>query len=215
MGTAVQICCCKRVCSTCHDKFRFKTCPLCRTPPPKSAAEDLARLRRHVENDVPEAMLVLGMAYEQEDFGLKRSDKKAVKLYKRAVERGNVACMLNLGKCYEHGAGVKLDKKKAMQLFRMAADRGAVSAYHNIAVFLESTDSAESFRMLKLAAQQGLADAQCGVACAFELGRWNAFEMERDLGEAKRWFELAAASRQPGRGREFARGALATGRLDV
>jgi hypothetical protein len=49
-------CCCLRVCESCHHKIGYKPCPLCRKPAPKSHAEYLAHIRRHVENDVPEAM---------------------------------------------------------------------------------------------------------------------------------------------------------------
>ena len=49
-------CCCLRVCGSCHYKIGYKPCPLCRLPTPTSHAEYLAHIRRHVENDVPEAM---------------------------------------------------------------------------------------------------------------------------------------------------------------
>ncbi|KAH8098205.1 hypothetical protein JL720_1137 [Aureococcus anophagefferens] len=52
------------------------------------------------------------------------SYKKAVKIFKRAVELGNVQATIELGYMYEKGRGVRLDLKKASQLYRMAADRG-------------------------------------------------------------------------------------------
>ncbi|KAH8053642.1 hypothetical protein JL722_9491 [Aureococcus anophagefferens] len=88
--------------------------------PRKDDAEQLARLRRHVENEVPEAITHLGIAYSEGRFGLVKSDKKAAKIYRRAVELGDVTAMNCLGLLYENGSGVKLDKKKAERLYRMA-----------------------------------------------------------------------------------------------
>ena len=59
-----RICCCRKICQSCEDKIGFGACPLCRLPCAKTDAENLARLRRHVENDVPEAITFLGTAYE-------------------------------------------------------------------------------------------------------------------------------------------------------
>ncbi|KAK7236141.1 hypothetical protein SO694_0006003 [Aureococcus anophagefferens] len=87
-------------------------------------AEQLACLRRHVENEVPEAIRFLGLAYRRSWMGIVKSDKKAAKIYRRAVELGDVGAMTLLGKMYEKGLGVKLDKKKAERLIRDAADRG-------------------------------------------------------------------------------------------
>ncbi|KAH8072551.1 hypothetical protein JL720_11116 [Aureococcus anophagefferens] len=123
-----RICCCRRVCRSCEDKIGTDACPLCRVPCAETQAEQLARLRRHVENEVPEAITFLGNAYRLGRLGLVKSDKKAAKIYRRAVELGNVDSMVFLGELFKDGLGVKLDKKKAERLYRMAADRGDVVA---------------------------------------------------------------------------------------
>jgi len=191
-GTHLQVCCCRRVCKSCVDKVYGKPCPLCRMPWPESNAEQLARLRRHVENEVPEAINFLGNAYRNGELGPK-SEKKAVKLYKRAVELGDVSAMLNLGYAYDHGAGVKMNTKKGVQLYRMAANRGSAKAQCNIAKVLleEQYDESqqEAFEYLKLSAAQGLTDAIYMVGCCYV----NGLGTEVDLAEAKRWFERAAA----------------------
>ncbi|KAK7242659.1 hypothetical protein SO694_0001627 [Aureococcus anophagefferens] len=64
------------------------------------------------------------------------SYKKAVKIYKRAVELGSVQATIELGHMYENGRGVTLDLKKAKQLYRMAADRGHANAQFNVACAL-------------------------------------------------------------------------------
>ena len=107
-----RVCCCRRVCQSCEDKIRLEACPLCRLPRAESDAENLARLRRHVENEVPEAIAFLGIAYRRGLLGLVKSDKKAAKIWKRAVELGDINAMIDLGKLYWEESGVKLDKKK-------------------------------------------------------------------------------------------------------
>ncbi|KAH8076129.1 hypothetical protein JL721_115 [Aureococcus anophagefferens] len=123
----LRICCCRLTCESCAQKIGlYEPCPLCRAEC-LAPTEALAQVRRHVENEVPEMVKFLGDAYHHGGhFGLVKSDKKAAKLYKKAVEQyGCVDAMYSLGEMYDtgDGTGVKLDKKKAMQLFRMAADR--------------------------------------------------------------------------------------------
>jgi TPR repeat protein len=166
-------------------------------PWPESEAEQLARLRRHVENEVPEAINYLGNAYREGDLGL-RSDKKTVKLYKRAVELGDVIAMLNLGCSYDHGQGVKMNKKKALQLYRMAADRGYARAQCNLGHMLleEETDESqrEAFELYKLSAAQGLTNALYQVGFCYVNGEGT----EVDFVEGKRWLERAAAKGHKG-----------------
>ena len=107
-------------------------CPLCRCPHPRGDAEDLASVRRHVENDNPVAMSYLATYYAKGESGLVKSHKKAARLYQRAVELGDVNSMVKLGNIYGDGQGVKLDKKKMVKYYRMAADRGCAFALCNL-----------------------------------------------------------------------------------
>ena len=153
-----------------------------------------------MENDVPEAIITLGEAYYRGNLGLKRSAKKAFKIYKRGEELGNLKAMDTLAWMYEKGDGVKSDKSKAMQLFRTAADGGFPHAQHNFAVKLEiSGNFTEAGRYYKLAAEQGSAPAEymMGIYC------WLGRGMDIDLEGAKRWLKSAAA-----RGYEEAKAAL-------
>jgi TPR repeat protein len=183
------VCCCRRVCKSCSDKIET-ACPLCRLPHAESNAESLARLRRHVENEVPEAIATLGDTYRFGQLGLVKSDKKAAKIYRRAVELGDVDAMINLGMLYENGSGVKLDKKKAERLYRMAADRGDAVTQSKLAFLLHSGQKfEESFRYFALAADQGLTAGENNLGCCYMAGSGT----EVDLGKARYWFERAAA----------------------
>ena len=186
----LRICCCRTVCRSCEDKIDFGACPLCRIPCATSNAEALAQIRRHVENEVPEAITHLGGAYREGRYGLVKSEKKAAKIWKRAVELGNVDAMVDLGLSYEKGLGVKLDKKKALQLFRMAADRGDAFAQSNLGALLHSDKKfEESFRYLTLAADQGYTPGEFNLGLGYRDGKGT----EVDLGKARYWFERAAA----------------------
>ncbi|KAK7241134.1 hypothetical protein SO694_0005206 [Aureococcus anophagefferens] len=146
----LSVCCCRKFCRSCEDKIGTGACPFCRIPYAETDAEDLARLRRHVENEVPEAIAMLGDAYRKGWHGLVKSDKKAAKIYRRAVELGSVDAMVSLGGMYATGSGVKLDKKKAARLYRMAADRGNAVAQSNLG--LRSGESCMALAVVAAAA---------------------------------------------------------------
>jgi TPR repeat protein len=143
-----------------------------------------------VENEVPEAIAHLGEAYACGYYGLVKSDKKAAKIYRRAVELGDVDAMVFLGELYEHGSGVKLDKKKAERLYRAAADRGHAIAQNNVGNLLYSEKNyEEAFRYHALAADQDYTDAELNLGCCYINGEGT----EVDPGKARYWFERAAA----------------------
>ncbi|EGB11477.1 hypothetical protein AURANDRAFT_4677, partial [Aureococcus anophagefferens] len=132
----------------------------------------------------------LANAYHLGRLGLVKSDKKAAKIWKRAVELGNVDAMNCLGLLYENGSGVKLDKKKAMKLYRAAADQGFAVAQSNLAVSLDSEkQNEEAFRYYALAADQGYTRGEFNLGCCYRDGEGT----EVDLGKARYWFERAAA----------------------
>ena len=145
-----------------------------------------------MENEVPEAISFLGGAYREGRLGLVKSDKKAAKIWKRAVELGDVDAMVGLGLLYELGSGVKLDKKKAERLYRAAADRGDAVAQYNLGLLQyndeEVENHKEALRNFKRSAEQGYTDAMYMVGCCYE----NGDGAEADLDEARRWYELAA-----------------------
>jgi TPR repeat protein len=183
-------CCACLVCQSCSDKIGENPCPLCRTPCPKTHAEQLAHLRRHVENDVPEAIACLGSAYSCGHYGLVKSDKKAAKIHRRAVELGDVHAMVLLGELHQRGSGVKLDKKKAERLYRMAADRGDAFGQNKVGILIDSEKKhEEAFRYYALAADQGLTDGEINLGCCYARGEGT----EVDVGKARYWFERAAA----------------------
>ena len=164
-------------------------CPLCRAPYARSQAEIVARIRRNVEKGVPEAINDLGVAYLKGEEGLAINLRKAAKLFKRAVEAGNVDAMVNLGHMYIKAEGVKQDKEKAMQLFQMASDRGDAVAQNNIGALLLHEDKKAAFPFYLLAAKQGMTIAEFNVACMYMNGKG----VDEDHHEALRWLKRVAA----------------------
>ncbi|EGB11514.1 hypothetical protein AURANDRAFT_20956 [Aureococcus anophagefferens] len=160
-------------------------------PGPGSHAESLARLRRHVENEVPEAISLLGSAYRHGLLGVVKSDKKAAKIWKRAVELKNVDAMFQLAGLYWIGSGVKLDKNKAMKLYRAAADRGDALAQFNLGILLRSEKKfEEAFRYFALAANQGYTEGEASLGYCYTA---DGEGTEVDLGKARYWYARAAA----------------------
>ena len=191
MSMILRPCCCRHICGSCEKKLTADDpCPLCRSPWPKTDAEHLAMLKKNVANEVPEAITALAVCYRDGDYGLVKSAKKAAKLYKRAVELGDVKAMTSLGVYYKNGRGVKMDEAKAKQLYRMAADRGDYIAQMNLGgLLLSEKNDDEAYRWFLLAAQQGFTAAELQVGIA----HCNGWGVAKDYAEAKRWFLRAAA----------------------
>ena len=78
-------CCCRLICDSCEKKIGTNAaCPLCRAPVAENFAEALARIRRQVDEEIPEAIHMLGAIYERGDLGVVKSTKKAA----NSVQRG-------------------------------------------------------------------------------------------------------------------------------
>ena len=181
-------CCCRRICWSCEEKIGDAPCVLCGSPLPESEADLLAMIRRHVEDEVPEAIKQLGDKYRHGHPLILKNGKKAAKLYKRAVELGNVDAMVCLGTMYRTGeGGFKIDKMKSIQLYRMAADRGSAVGQCNLGVHLSGSCPEESIRLWKLSAGQGYAQSELNLGQAYARG-WC---VEVDLEEARRLFTRA------------------------
>lgn len=92
--------------------------------------------------------------------------KKAARIYKRAVELGDVEAMVNLGVLYNKPTFIKRDRKKAKQLYRAAAERGDVLGMLNLAEMIQfepGGDLDEAKRWFERAVAGGLKDAKNGL----------------------------------------------------
>jgi hypothetical protein len=154
----------------------------------------LARIRRHVENEVPEAIVELGISYRDGMLGLPIcSFKKAAKLFKRAVELGQAHAMFSLARlCFKGKEGVRQNTKKAIDLFRAAAERGHPSAMCEIGNwYLRASGKIEdAVPYYEAAANLGLARAQFNLGAIY----WNGQGVKHDTEKAFIWVKRAAAN---------------------
>jgi hypothetical protein len=170
-------CCCKRLCADCGGKCREcdTRCPLCRAPLPKSDAEWVRRMRKHVDKGNAEAQLMLGLTFKQGGMGLKQSHKRALHLFQLAAAQESASARTALGLCYENGEGVKIDHKAAAQWYRRAADQGYPLAQHNLGgMFYSGEGVAQSYdtavKWFRLAAAQGYAGALYNLGVCYQNG---------------------------------------------
>ena len=87
-----------------------------------------------MEADDPIAIYNTGNYYRDGRNGYRQDDKKAIELYHRAGELGDLESFLNIGYAYKYGNGVEVDKKKATHYWEIAAMGGDVSARHNLGI---------------------------------------------------------------------------------
>ena len=77
------------------------------------------------DNDIPEALSMLGVMYQLGD-GVERDGLKAVTYLERAVELGQGVAAHNLGTIYTTGLpGVEADKSQSMSYYKKAKAMGA------------------------------------------------------------------------------------------
>lgn len=141
-----------------------------------------------------EACTNLGVMYFN-GVGVRQDKFKAVELFTKAAQAGNVQAQNNLGYMYSIGEGVNRDPKEAARLFRLAAERGDASAQVNLAYAYESgqgiaVDTKEAVRLYRLAAEQGNALGQGFLGWYYYTGE----VVSQDYVRAYMWFEISQES---------------------
>ena len=79
----------------------------------------------------PNADALFIRASKHEEKGELRA---AFRLYLAAAKAGDRSCQLNLGNCYDAGAGVRRNRAAALYWYKRAYRRGYSSAAHNIGI---------------------------------------------------------------------------------
>jgi len=139
--TSVQVymaCCGKEICNGCihaadeRDEKGDGLCPFCRTPAPDTDEEVLKRYKIRMEKNDSKAIYDFGGFYAYGYHGLPQNMAKALKLWYRAGELGNINAYHNIGIAYENGRGVEINKEKAVHYYELAAMGGNVTARHNL-----------------------------------------------------------------------------------
>jgi TPR repeat protein len=187
----------------------------------KNMTEAAKWYRRAADQGHAKAQAMLGVLFSSGQ-GVPQSHVEAIKWWRRAADQGDADARFNLGMAYWKGEGVTQDFDKATALFRSMAPAGssyarsvlgtrsvplstnppARSEPRNRSTRLTNpsspTGGATNFENYLSAAQAGDANAQSQVGYMYAVG----LGVARNLVEAHRWTNIAAALLPAGRVRE-------------
>jgi hypothetical protein len=126
---------------------------------------------------------------------LEGSDENRVKWFQKAADLGGAHAQNSLGHCLHEGKGARQDRNEALRWFRASATQGNRFGQESLARAYAEPDFAgmpqdwtEAFRLYRLSAEQGWHWAQFHLGECFE----NGLGTQRNLQEARRWYEKAA-----------------------
>ena len=134
-------CCAKSLCRGCHDVIikngRYpQPCPFCREPAPSTHGAIVQRLEKLAEKGNPIAISALGDSFAH-GKGVPKDNKKAIELWTKAAELGDVVAGGSLGDAYnpmyDNGMGLEKDWKKSTHYYSIAAKGGHHAARYNLA----------------------------------------------------------------------------------
>ena len=130
------------------------------------------------------AMFGLGRAYAANG-----QMQEAVAAYRRAIDKGSTAAMIELGVLYGMGQGVPKDAAQARKLFEKAAAAGDPRGNTNLAALSGGGSTPSDRGLLTKAAEGGSAEAQYQLGVMFA----NGVGGPQDDFAARALFEKAAA----------------------
>eukprot|EP00956_Cyclotella_meneghiniana_P033416 scaffold95859_cov25-Cyclotella_meneghiniana.AAC.1 len=176
-------CCGNFICIGCRYCLTREYCPFYNTANPASDEEKLKRLSERIEkyND-PDAMVILGLFYNQGQNSLPVDQSKAFELLHRASELECDGADYNLGYFYLNGLGVQKNRKKAIHHYQIAAMMGNIHARHNLAcIEVENRNYQCAMKHLMVAARCGWKDSLDMVKLGFRQGYVTKEDFEKTL----------------------------------
>jgi TPR repeat protein len=149
-------------------------------PEDDDSAEDPAELTR------------MGNRYRRGE-GVAQNPEEALRLYRKAADRGFAGAQNNLAVMYEEGEGVPRDEAEAARWYRMAAEQGNGYARHSLGrMYMEgrgvSQDYARAAHWIRLSADQGHRGAFGDMGTLY----WKGWGVEKNDVMAYLWFKRAA-----------------------
>jgi len=118
-GKQYMTCCGKVICSGCVHAVentrntKVPLCAFCRTSAPVTTEEADKRTKVRIEADDPIAIVDLACDYFKGNNGCQQNTAKALELWHRASELGNIIAYLNIGNEYYRDKDLQRDTKKA------------------------------------------------------------------------------------------------------
>ena len=118
---------------------------------------------------------------------------KAVPMFQRLAQGGDMKAQFVLGYCYKKGQGVAQDYTQAVYWYRKAAEQGHAWAQYNLGLCYDNgqgvaQDYTQAAYWYRKAAEQGDADAQCNLGLCYDNGQGVA----QDYTQAVYWYRKAA-----------------------
>ncbi len=131
--------------------------------------------------------------------GVAKDEKRGFELAQEGARLGCHHCQGVVAYCHCGGCGCEADEARSLELARESSGRGkrygqfAIGTLHRLGAGGLARDNAQAVAFYRLAAAQGLDEAQfeLGHMCHYGLG------VAQDPAEALRWWQLAAAQGHP------------------
>lgn len=126
--------------------------------------------------------------------GMRKDERKALKHYLNAANKGHILAQYNVGKFYKRGKGIPRDHHKALYWFKKAAAQNDVYSYYEISKLYYANkeipkDEKKAFKWCEKAAIGGLGVAQGMLGIYYEYG-WG---VRINYKKAFYWYEKSVA----------------------
>ncbi|EJK67653.1 hypothetical protein THAOC_11285, partial [Thalassiosira oceanica] len=136
MHSKFKACCMKRVCNGCqfasYQRGLEETCPFCRAPTPDSEAAIFVLIQKRADAKDPAAMEFLAHAYYDGDYDLQPDIPRAIELWTKAANLGDLNAHFKLGVRYYKGDGVEQNVGRSVGHWQHAAIQGHPLSRHNL-----------------------------------------------------------------------------------
>lgn len=153
-------------------------------------------LRKAAEGGVMQAQTDLGGIYLQGGKeGVKADGREAFRWFSMAAEQGNIPSLYYMGHILYRGMDMPRDEARALEYWRRAAEGDVAEAQLALGAALtqRAESAAEGVQWLVRAAGQNVpkvaAQAASALGNIYAIGKHG---VTRDMGEAARWYALAA-----------------------
>lgn len=142
----------------------------------------------------PISEFYVGLLYHEGDKNTPPDYSNALKWYEKAANHGNTQAQVNCANIYQFGPTAFKDINKAKYWLLKAAETGDPIAHANLGLLAaEEKKYDEAASYLKYAAEKGQRIAQYNYATLF----LNGTGVAKNIGQAKYWYEKAAAQDLP------------------
>jgi hypothetical protein len=143
--------------------------------------------RRSADVGYGPAQIALGYYYETGTF-LASDQAQAIELYRKAAQQGDPLAGWLVGRHYFLGNGVPRDPDAAQKWLKLSADQNNAFGAYYLGRLMADRDYTKAPRLYKIAADQGLPQAQYFYAKALKDGRG----IPQDRLTAYVWYTIAA-----------------------